>query len=154
MKKDHPHTFNFPPLYYLLAIALGVGINKVVPLTFAVGSDGRMAIGIFIALIGLAITAAGILQFKFTRNNPMPNTPAKSIVKQGPYRFTRNPMYLGWVLMQSGIGVAAGNAWIILLVLPVMIVIQQTVILKEEAYLERAFGKQYARYKTDVRRWL
>jgi protein-S-isoprenylcysteine O-methyltransferase Ste14 len=76
------------------------------------------------------------------------------LFKGGPYRFSRNPMYLGEFLAQIGLGVMANNLWIPLLAFAALMVVRQTVVLPEEAYLRRELGTSYEEYLRSVRRWI
>jgi protein-S-isoprenylcysteine O-methyltransferase Ste14 len=89
-----------------------------------------------------------------TQQDPDPRTPTPELIVGGPYRFSRNPIYLGMTLLQAGIGLALGNLWIVLLLAPVLFVLQRAVIEPEETYLARRFGEAYAGYRARVRRWL
>lgn len=77
-----------------------------------------------------------------------------SLVTTGPFRITRNPIYLAMLLMLTGFGLEYGSAWAIALTLPVAVVIHRMTILPEEAYLERKFGEAYRNYRSSVRRWV
>jgi protein-S-isoprenylcysteine O-methyltransferase Ste14 len=83
-----------------------------------------------------------------------PWKPTTEIIERGPYRFTRNPMYLQMVVACVGVAVALGNVWILLLAPVCAWALQVLAILPEEEYLERKFGEQYLAYKKRVRRWL
>lgn len=86
---------------------------------------------------------------------PVPgNRPTTAIVKVGPYRFSRNPMYLAFSLFQTGIALGVNDAWILVTLLPAAFVMSFVVIPREERYLEARFGEEYASYKASVRRWL
>ncbi len=80
--------------------------------------------------------------------------PSSALVTSGPYRFTRNPMYLGMASLYAGIALAFGLLWSLALLLVVLVVIDRGVIAREERYLERRFGDEYRLYKQQVRRWL
>jgi protein-S-isoprenylcysteine O-methyltransferase Ste14 len=80
--------------------------------------------------------------------------PTTSIVSTGPYRFTRNPIYLSMTLLAVGIAVLANTIWILVMLAPVLFVMQFLVIAREESYLTRKFGEEYLRYKSKVRRWI
>jgi protein-S-isoprenylcysteine O-methyltransferase Ste14 len=82
------------------------------------------------------------------------NLPTTTIVDTGPYRFTRNPIYLGMVLGLIGLAIALNSLWLLLTLVPFAVVIRYGVIAREEAYLERKFGDVYRRYRARVRRWL
>lgn len=72
----------------------------------------------------------------------------------GPYRITRNPMYLALSLLYLGIGLMTGGIWVLGLIIPAVVTMNLGVIAREERYLERKFGPAYLSYKTSVRRWL
>jgi protein-S-isoprenylcysteine O-methyltransferase Ste14 len=80
--------------------------------------------------------------------------PARAGVKTGPYRFTRNPIYLGMVLGLIGLAIAFNSLWLLMTLVPFALVIHYGVITREEAYLERKFRDVYRRYRARVRRWL
>jgi protein-S-isoprenylcysteine O-methyltransferase Ste14 len=75
-------------------------------------------------------------------------------VTDGPFRYTRNPIYVALTLFYLGIGVVLNALWVLLLIVPLIVVMQLGVITREERYLERKFGDEYLRYKARVRRWL
>ena len=80
--------------------------------------------------------------------------PTTAIVENGPYRFTRNPIYLGMFLSQAGIAIGFDDLWVLATLVPFYFVIRHGVVAREEAYLERKFGAVYLGYKSRVRRWL
>ena len=77
-----------------------------------------------------------------------------AIVTHGPYRFTRNPIYLGMFLGQTGLAIGFDNLWILATLIPFYLVLRYGVVAREEAYLERKFGLVYSDYQSRVRRWL
>ena len=82
-----------------------------------------------------------------------PWKPASRVVSGGPYRFTRNPMYIALALLQAGIALLADSAWMLLTLVPVLFIIRYMVIGREEGYMEAKFGEEYLSYKRSVRRW-
>jgi len=115
---------------------------------------GRLLLGWILAGAGVALAASAIALFRRASTSPVPNQPTTALVAQGPYRFTRNPMYVGLAALYAGVALLA-NSWWPLVVLPVVLmVIRWRVIAREEAYLERKFGDAYRAYTTRVRRWL
>jgi protein-S-isoprenylcysteine O-methyltransferase Ste14 len=100
----------------------------------------------------LAASAIGI--FVKIGTNPRPDRPSSVLAISGPYRFTRNPMYVSLTIIYVGIAVFMQSLWSVLLLPCVLLLIQRKVISREEAYLERRFGADYARYRSRVRRWL
>lgn len=151
---DHANVAVMPPLLYLGAVLIGVAVHWFVPLAFPVAAPLRWALG------GALVVAGSVGAFGFARafqgigQDRSPNTPTPSIVTGGLYRFSRNPAYVSLTAIQIGIALLLDNGWILLAVLPVLAVMQRSVILREEAYLERKFGDEYLSYKAEVRRWL
>ena len=80
--------------------------------------------------------------------------PATALITEGPYRFSRNPIYVSLTLLYLGIGTLLNNAWILILVAPVFLVMNMWVVSREERHLEATFGEEFLRYKAAVRRWL
>ena len=101
---------------------------------------------------GLDLWAVGLFLNARTAINPYQST--TRIVAWGPYRFTRNPMYLGFMFLLCGLALVQGNAWLLVMMLPLALFLRYGVIAREERYLEDKFGDSYRRYKGSVRRWL
>jgi protein-S-isoprenylcysteine O-methyltransferase Ste14 len=80
--------------------------------------------------------------------------PTTTIVESGPYRFTRNPIYLGMMATLAGLAIAFDDLWLLMMLVPFAIVIRYGVVAREEVYLERKFGDVYRDYRSRVRRWL
>jgi protein-S-isoprenylcysteine O-methyltransferase Ste14 len=143
-----------PPLAWALAVIAGFGLDWLVPLPFLphelpAGWLGAMVFVLALALAGWAITTI----IKAGSNVPT-NRPSTTIVEGGPYRFTRNPIYLGMFGGQVGLAIAFDNLWQLLMLVPFALVIRYGVVAREEAYLERKFGDVYRGYLLRVRRWL
>jgi protein-S-isoprenylcysteine O-methyltransferase Ste14 len=145
-----------PILFVPATLAAGLILDSLLPLPFAIPEIGRLrwlAAG-FLILLGVALFAAGVRNFS-KAGTPLPtNQPARVLVTTGIHRWSRNPVYLGFLLIYVGIGVATQSPWVLLLALPLALVIQYGVVAPEEAYLERRFGDAYQEYKRRVRRWL
>ena len=145
-----------PILFFPAAILVGLALDRLLPLPFAVpqGDVIPWVVGGCLILIGLAFFAAGVRNFSRAAT-PLPtNQPARVLVTTGIYRWTRNPIYLGFFLLYGGIGVAAQSPWVLILTLPIAFTVRYGVVAREEAYLERRFGNAYRDYKARVRRWL
>jgi len=145
-----------PISFFPAAILVGLALDRLLPLPLAIPeADGVpwIAAGSLI-LIGLVLFAAGVRNFS-RASTPLPtNRPARVLVTTGIYRWTRNPIYLGFLLAYGGIGVAALSPWILILTLPLAVTVRYGVVAREEAYLERRFGDAYRDYRRRVRRWL
>jgi protein-S-isoprenylcysteine O-methyltransferase Ste14 len=144
-----------PPLVYLIAVIAGGLLHSfVLPLRFEFAFAVRIFMALAAALLGFAVMAGAMGLFKRTGQDPKPWKTTPEIISTGVYGITRNPMYVGLALLQTGIGIGLANGWIIILVAPVLVIIYATAISPEEAYLERKFGDTYIDYKRSVRRWL
>jgi protein-S-isoprenylcysteine O-methyltransferase Ste14 len=147
----------FPPAVPLLTILAGVGLDRLWPLRFPFGlpAPGRYVIGGAIvvgAILGLGLYAVIVVRRSGQSENPW--KPTTEILDSGPFRLTRNPMYLHMVLACIGFAIILNNVWVLLLVPLCVLALHRFAILPEEAYLERKFGEKYLSYKRRVRRWL
>jgi protein-S-isoprenylcysteine O-methyltransferase Ste14 len=104
--------------------------------------------------LALALVAWAISTMTRAGSNVPTNLPTTTIVEAGPYRLTRNPIYLGMVLGLIGLAIAFNSLWLLMTLALFALVIRYGVITREEAYLERKFGDVYRRYCAQVRRWL
>jgi protein-S-isoprenylcysteine O-methyltransferase Ste14 len=107
-----------------------------------------MLVGLW-ALLG----ATSVATFWLARTSILPMRPASTFIRSGPYRFTRNPMYVSLALLTIAFGLFFNTYWPIVLLVPVLLLIQRLVILPEERYLRRRFGADYEAYTRKVRRW-
>jgi len=114
----------------------------------------RTLLGWLLAGAGVALAASAIVLFRRAGTSPVPIQPTTALVAQGPYRFTRNPMYVGLAALYAGIALLVNSLWPLVLLPVVLIAIRWWVIAREEAYLERKFGDAYRAYTRRVRRWL
>jgi protein-S-isoprenylcysteine O-methyltransferase Ste14 len=142
-----------PPLFYIGGFLVGVALELAMPI-----DRPPLAITLAGALIGaalwLALDGAAMLFFRRAGTSMVPFNPTTALVTTGPYRRTRNPMYLGMAFLYIALALAFGVIWP-LIVLPLVIAaVDQLVIAREEAYLVRKFGQPYCDYMARVRRWL
>ncbi len=153
---DHAEVAIMPPLLFLGALALGTLLSFLVPIGPKPGSANAqaLAIGVTFVLIGFALVALSLRRFRHAGTSVVPGEPATALVLAGPYRFTRNPIYIGFVLAYFGFAVMLTSMWVLLLLIPVLAILQRGVVVREEAYLERQFGDTYRKYKARVPRWL
>jgi protein-S-isoprenylcysteine O-methyltransferase Ste14 len=142
-----------PPLIYAGALIAGLMMNALFPVAFLPRLLSRM-LGWPLVVSGLLLGIFGFRTLRGAGTNVDPSEPTTAIVVEGPYRFTRNPLYVGMTLMYGGISARANALWAILLLPFVLIVMRRGVIEREERYLERLFGEEYLRYKARVRRWI
>ena len=141
-----------PPFIYLTAIIVGLVLHFVWPIPFV--APWARLLGALIVVLAAALFIKAVRTFR-SAGTPVPgNQPTTTIVKVGPYRFSRNPIYLAFSLFQTGIALGINDAWILVTLFPAIFLMSFIVIRREERYLEARFGEQYARYKSSVRRWL
>jgi protein-S-isoprenylcysteine O-methyltransferase Ste14 len=111
-------------------------------------------IGIAAVVVALALIASAMLRFRAAGTNINPTRPVTALVVSGPFRFTRNPMYLGLAIVTIGITAMANSLWPVLMLIPTLMILQRAVIDPEERLLEAKFGDAYRSYKARVRRWI
>ena len=142
-----------PPLIYLTGLVIGLVLDALLPeseLPWAV----RWILGGALALGGVALLLSFNTAFVRRGTAVEPWKPTTAIVTTGPYRFTRNPAYLGMALLYIGLSLLADAPWALLTLPIVIVIIDRMVIAREERYLERKFGAEYVDYKRGVRRWI
>jgi len=151
--KDHANVKIHPPILLLIHIGITWLLGRFILLPIAVSPMIRN-IGLMLAGIGFLFGIFAFYSFMKARTTLDPHGSVKTIVSSGIYRFTRNPIYLGMVLMLIGFPLTFGNVWGIPLAPVFVFLMNKWVIEPEEAYLERKFGDGYTGYKSRVRRWL
>jgi protein-S-isoprenylcysteine O-methyltransferase Ste14 len=143
-----------PPLAWAVAIILGLAVNWLLPLPFLPAGIPAGWLGALVFVLALALAVWAIITISRAGSNVPTNQPTTVIVESGPYRFTRNPIYLGMFLGLVGLAIAFDNLWLLLMLVPFALVIRYGVVAREEAYLDRKFGDVYRGYRSRVRRWL
>jgi len=151
---DTAHVIIRPPLAWGLAVIAGLALDWLLPLPFLPDDLQKGFLGVSVFVLALALLAWAIVTMTGAGSNVPTNRPTTTIVESGPYRFTRNPIYLGMVLGLIGLGIAFDSLWLLIALLPFALVIRYGVVAREEAYLERKFGDVYRGYRSRVRRWL
>ena len=150
---DVPGVIAKPPFIYLGFLVLGLGLDRLWPNPL-LPETLRYILGGALIWLGLALALASIRRFKAAGTSFDTQKPATAILTEGPYQISRNPIYIGLTAIYGGIGIAVDAPWVWLLLLPALAVMHYGVILREERYLERKFGKEYLDYKASVRRWI
>jgi protein-S-isoprenylcysteine O-methyltransferase Ste14 len=141
-----------PPLLYAVPLAVGLLLQWWHPLPILTRS---IATVVGIVCVGLGFVGLpAVVAFRRANTSPKPWVPSTALVTAGPFRFTRNPMYLGFTLLYVGVTLWANAAWPLLFLPIVLVVMHYGVIVREEAYLARTFREEYQRYRALVRRWL
>ena len=137
-----------------LSLIGGLALNRLVPLPFLPVDLPAGWLGAMVFVLALALFAWAIVTITRAGSNVPTNRPTTTIVESGPYRFTRNPIYLGMFLGVIGLAIAFDNLWLPMMLVPFALIIRYGVVAREGAYLERKFGYVYRGYRSRVRRWL
>jgi protein-S-isoprenylcysteine O-methyltransferase Ste14 len=145
---------------FLFTLLVAAMVSVYVPLLIASGMVVItnwiwLVIGIVLLLLGVAIYIWTVWNFaSFGRGTPLPLDAPKKLVVRGLYRCTRNPMYIGVILVILGWASVLANVWLLLYALGVFLVVHMFVIAYEEPHLKQQFGEDYIRYTSEVGRWL
>ena len=145
-----------PPFYYLIGLVIGFVIQYFFAVHLAKPGHLRITytLGAIWVLLGLLLAGWAFMTFRRAGTSPIPHVPTTALASDGPYKLTRNPMYLALALVSIGISLLANALWPLLSVPVVLVIVDRIVICKEERYLETKFGDNYRQYKTRVRRWI
>ena len=142
-----------PPFVYLCTIALGLLLHFAWPI-WLVARAVTVPLGAAAVLVAVALFFYAVRTFR-TANTPVPgNRPTTTIVRTGPYRWGRNPIYLSFSLLQLGVAFLVNSLWLLVTLIPAVALMSFVVIPREERYLETCFPSDYLDYKASARRWL
>jgi len=150
-------NIRIPPAFYVGGFLLGMWLESLVRIRIVQNEASvrtLATVGWTIAILGLAFSVWGILTFQLHHTPMFPYGKATRVVQSGPYRFTRNPMYVGGAISYIGIAIAMNMVWPIILLPLVLAGLFVFVIREEEKYLGELFGDEYASFRKRVRRWL
>ena len=142
-----------PPFLYAGLLLLGLLLEDLLPLPRLPRTPSRlMAAALLLSGGGLLLWSLGL--FLRARTSPLPMRPTTALVGSGPYRWTRNPMYLGMLLVYLGAALLFDVTWALVLSPVIVALVNRLVIAREERYLEAKFGEEYLQYKARVGRWI
>lgn len=152
---DHPNINRniHPPVLMLVHVLAAFLLNWLLHLPISFPRPLEW-VGYILVFVGLGFAFSAVNQFGRVRTTLDPHGSVSAIVTTGPYRFSRNPIYFGFVCTLIGLPLALGNYWGAMLSPFLMMALYHLVIKHEEAYLEKKFGDEYTSYKSRVRRWL
>jgi protein-S-isoprenylcysteine O-methyltransferase Ste14 len=153
MSAETPKVLLPPPILYAVAIGLGLWLERPLPWPLP---GGALRFWVGAVLIGLAVALFGLCLRELRRHQTTinPHRAASNLVETGPFRFSRNPIYVSLTVLQVGIGLLASSTWVLLMLLWVLPLMQRLVIAREEEHLRWRFGSEYADYCARVRRGL
>ncbi len=140
-----------PPLVFAAAVVLGAFVPG---LRLQAALAARIPLGVAFLAGGMVLGFGALAWFRKTGQHPRPSLPSPELILQGPYRFTRNPMYVSMTLLTLGIGTLSGRLWIAALAPAALLAVHFLAVLPEERYLAQKFGEPYLRYQSRVRRYL
>ena len=150
---DKPGVAAPPPLLYGSAFFLVLVFRWFWPMPIF-GHAVALWLGLALLVLGVGIAAWGIRTMQAAGTNVNPALPTTAIVASGPFRFSRNPLYLALTLLYLGLTLAFNTWWGIVVLVPVLIIMHRGVVQREERYLEQKFGETYRQYRSKVRRYL
>lgn len=141
-----------PPLVYLGPLLGGLLLDRLVQLP-RLPRGLRLPVGLAALAGGAALGGWFATSMRAARTPVDPRRAPTRLVVDGPFRFSRNPGYVGLALVYTGVSLLAGGRWPLFLLPGVLATVDRGVIQREERYLERRFGREYDRYRHRVRRW-
>lgn len=150
---DHAQVMVPPPLVFLGYLMGAVILNWIVPFPAPWTFVWRVVGGLMV-IAGFSLAGSAISQMRTAHTSPNPRQAVTALVTSGPYRFTRNPIYLGFLFIYLGFTLLDGTLWGLIASPFLVWTITQAVIHAEEIYLEGKFGEQYEEYRSGVRQWL
>lgn len=145
-----------PPLLFTIGYFVGLVIQFLIPFTFTtvLSPVTVYSIGAILFVIGGGLAAWALWIFRGEHTTTVPGKASTKLVTWGPYRFTRNPMYLGLFVFFAGVSMLSDSLWSFPPLLAVVFFLNSTVIVGEEKRLRADFGEEYGHYTTRVRRWI
>jgi protein-S-isoprenylcysteine O-methyltransferase Ste14 len=156
MQRDRPDILFIPPLGFAAALLAAILLGVWFPLGLLPAFPwwpGLLA-GAALVALSLYTNVSGFLAFRRAGTNVIPTKPALTVVRDGPFRYTRNPMYLGMIGLVLGIGLLFSNLWGAILALVLWLALDRGVVRREERYMEAKFGDSYRALLAATRRWL
>lgn len=142
-----------PPLIFAFYILIAYLIHRSWPVHLP---EGILSSSLDVALFGIGVCIASVSAYQFwkAKTHIEPWQPASFLICTGIFAYSRNPIYLSFIFVTTGVGFWLESLWVIVSNIPATLTLYRLVIIKEEGYLERRFGEEYKQYKSKVRRWI
>ncbi|MEM7121394.1 MAG: isoprenylcysteine carboxylmethyltransferase family protein [Pseudomonadota bacterium] len=150
---DIPGVLIHPPLLFLILVIIGIALDAVWPVPLMPASMQIMGGGVLIVM-AVSLLGSALVRFRRAETHVETWKPASALVTAGPYRATRNPIYIAYGLAFLGLACALDNIWLAGLTVVLMVFLDLVVVRREERYLAAKFGDDYRAYSGHVRRWL
>ena len=153
LPNETPDVIGFPPAYFLVPLAVGLLLQRIVPVHPLPRFLAR-PLGVPLLVSGIALGGWAFATMRRAKTSPNPHEPVRALVTEGPFGLTRNPLYTALALVYLGMASLTNAAWPFLFFPAAVAAIQRGVIVREERYLEDRFGPRYRAYRERIRRWL
>jgi protein-S-isoprenylcysteine O-methyltransferase Ste14 len=151
--KDSQNVMSCPPLVFLGALGAGWLLNWLMPI-WSFSSESLREAGGLMGFAGTSLGLWGVYTLLRARTGVRPGQPVTALVTGGPFRYSRNPLYIGLITIYLGVILAWGVWWALATLIPALAVVQWRIVLREEQFLEARFGEEYRAYKARVKRWV
>ena len=153
VEPDRANVLTMPPFIYIGFFLLGIGLQYLWPIKL-LSLTAQLTIGLGLVAISFIMVGQAIPRFRKAGTSFDVNTPTTTIITDGAYKYSRNPIYLSMAVLHAGLAIALDNIWALIMLAPALVMIHAGIILPEERYLTGKFGEQYLQYKRQVRRWI
>lgn len=153
---DRPNVIPWPPIILAAALVVGIALTIFYPLPWASGAarDILQGVGVLLAMAATALYVTAMREMSRAGTAILPHREASHLVTSGPFTLTRNPIYLGNLVLLTALGLVLGSLWMFVVAVFAAYAEQKLGIEREEAHLEHRFGKAWRDYKKKVRRWI
>jgi protein-S-isoprenylcysteine O-methyltransferase Ste14 len=151
-----PNRFPWPPVIYLSAAAVALAINAILPLPWPTGGSAAslLMVGLFCAALAFALDLSAALAFRKHKTTILPHRAASNLITSGPFRFSRNPIYVANTLLMTAAGLIFGIGWLVIAAGPAAVLTHHLAVKREEVHLAKTFGSAWATYAARVPRWV
>lgn len=153
-RAERPNRWPWPPLIFGAAFLAGIGLQGLVPLGWPVPAAAGRGLGWVLLFAGLALDVWAMAALHRARTTILPHRAAGRLVTNGPFAFTRNPIYLGNTIALLGLGLMLENPWLLAAAIGAAVATDHLAARREEAHLAAKFGAEFTAYAARVPRWL